>query len=161
MSLRTPTERDEILRVEHLTMRFGGLVAVDESLFLRSARRHHRDHRPERRGQDDGLQLHYRLLQAHRRTHRACAWKRRGLRGAAGRHLRRKAMGHRARWRGLSPGAHAGLRDRAHGARRPHVPEHPAVCRDDGARKPARRPAQCLERCVRLHFRRPSRPRKL
>ncbi len=37
MNLGTPTERDEILRVEYLTMRFGGLVAVDGLSF--SARR--------------------------------------------------------------------------------------------------------------------------
>ena len=37
MSLSAPAERDEILRVEHLTMRFGGLVAVDGLSF--SARR--------------------------------------------------------------------------------------------------------------------------
>ncbi|MGA9550180.1 MAG: ATP-binding cassette domain-containing protein [Rhodomicrobium sp.] len=37
MSLSAAAERDEILRVEHLTMRFGGLVAVDGLSF--SARR--------------------------------------------------------------------------------------------------------------------------
>src|SRR5271157_352504 len=37
MSVSAPVERDEILRVEHLTMRFGGLVAVDDLTF--SARR--------------------------------------------------------------------------------------------------------------------------
>src|SRR5271166_468620 len=37
MSSRAPTQQDEILRVEHLTMRFGGLVAVDGLSF--SARR--------------------------------------------------------------------------------------------------------------------------
>src|SRR5271166_3123558 len=37
MSSRAPTQQDEILRVEHLTMRFGGLVAVDRLSF--SARR--------------------------------------------------------------------------------------------------------------------------
>jgi branched-chain amino acid transport system ATP-binding protein len=37
MSVRAPVERDEILRVEHLTMRFGGLVAIDGLSF--SARR--------------------------------------------------------------------------------------------------------------------------
>ncbi len=37
MSGRAPTEQDEILRVEHLTMRFAGLVAVDGLSF--SARR--------------------------------------------------------------------------------------------------------------------------
>ena len=33
MSVSAPVERDEILRVEHLTMRFGGLVAVDDVSF--------------------------------------------------------------------------------------------------------------------------------
>ena len=37
------------------------------------ARRHHGADRPERRRQDDRLQLHHRLLQADRRAHRACA----------------------------------------------------------------------------------------
>jgi branched-chain amino acid transport system ATP-binding protein len=37
MSVRPPAERDEILRVERLTMRFGGLVAIDGLSF--SARR--------------------------------------------------------------------------------------------------------------------------
>jgi branched-chain amino acid transport system ATP-binding protein len=37
MSVRTPVERDEILRVERLTMRFGGLLAIDGLSF--SARR--------------------------------------------------------------------------------------------------------------------------
>ena len=37
MSLSAPLEKDELLRVEHLTMRFGGLVAIDGLSF--SARR--------------------------------------------------------------------------------------------------------------------------
>jgi len=37
MSMRAPVDRDEILRVERLTMRFGGLVAIDGLSF--SARR--------------------------------------------------------------------------------------------------------------------------
>ena len=47
-------------------MRFGGLVAIDDLSLRRAARRHHRDHRPERRRQDHGVQLHHRLLQADR-----------------------------------------------------------------------------------------------
>ena len=62
---------DPLLKVEHLTMRFGGLVAVDDLSFAAPARRHHRADRPERRRQDHGLQLHHRLLQADRGPHRA------------------------------------------------------------------------------------------
>ena len=53
-----------LLEVEHLTMRFGGLVAVDDVSFAARRREITGDHRPERRRQDDGLQLHHRLLQA-------------------------------------------------------------------------------------------------
>ena len=54
--------------VEHLTMRFGGLVAVDDLSFDGAARRHHRADRAERRRQDHRVQLHHRLLQADRRA---------------------------------------------------------------------------------------------
>ena len=50
--------------VEHLTMRFGGLVAVDDVSFDAGPAPDHRHHRPERRRQDDGVQLPHRLLQA-------------------------------------------------------------------------------------------------
>ena len=59
-------QSDPILTVEHLTMRFGGLVAVDDLSFDGRPRRHHRADRPERRRQDHGVQLHHRLLQADR-----------------------------------------------------------------------------------------------
>jgi hypothetical protein len=57
---------DPILTVEHLSMRFGGLMAINDLSFEAGARRHHGAHRPERRRQDHGLQLHHRLLQADR-----------------------------------------------------------------------------------------------
>ena len=60
-----------LLDVEHLTMRFGGLVAIDDLSFCGRARRDHRHHRPQRRRQDHGLQLHHRLLQADQRAHAA------------------------------------------------------------------------------------------
>ena len=56
-----------LLDVEHLTMRFGGLVAIDDSSFT-AQRADHRDHRPERRRQDHGVQLPHRLLQADGRS---------------------------------------------------------------------------------------------
>ena len=48
-------------------MRFGGLKAVDELSFEARTRRHHRRHRPQRRRQDDGVQLHHRILPPDRR----------------------------------------------------------------------------------------------
>ena len=56
-----------LLSVEHLTMRFGGLIAIDDLSFSARARRDHRHHRPQRRRQDHRLQLHHRILQADRR----------------------------------------------------------------------------------------------
>ena len=58
---------DPILKVEHLSMKFGGLVAIGDLSFQRQARRDHRADRPERRRQDHRVQLHHRLLQADRR----------------------------------------------------------------------------------------------
>ena len=62
---------DILLRVEHLTMRFGGLVAVNDLSFAAARGRDHRADRPERRRQDHRVQLHHRLLQADRGPHRA------------------------------------------------------------------------------------------
>ena len=53
-----------MLSVTGLTMRFGGLKAVDDLSFEARGRRHHRRDRPERRRQDHGVQLHHRLLPA-------------------------------------------------------------------------------------------------
>ena len=65
-------DADPILDVDALTMRFGGLLAVDACRLQRAARRHHRADRPERRRQDHGLQLHHRLLPPDRRHASAC-----------------------------------------------------------------------------------------
>ena len=124
-------------------MRFGGLIAIDDLSFQRRARRDHRHHRPQRRRQDHGLQLHHRLLQADQRTHGCCAsaarrrptrWPRSRARAGAG--VGPPAGGD------LPAGAHARLRDRGQGPRRPHLPEHPPVLRHDGAGEPDRRAAQ-------------------
>ena len=53
-----------ILSVEHLSMRFGGIVAVDDLSFNAGRAQDHRADRAERRRQDHGVQLHHRLLQA-------------------------------------------------------------------------------------------------
>ena len=49
-------------------MRFGGLIAVDRLSLRRGRDEITGDHRPERRRQDDGVQLPDRLLPAERRT---------------------------------------------------------------------------------------------
>ena len=55
---------DGILSVDGLTMRFGGIVAVNDLSFGAGASENHRADRTERRRQDHGVQLHHRLLQA-------------------------------------------------------------------------------------------------
>ena len=75
--LMASRRRHRCCAVEHLTMRFGGLVAVDDLSFDGAARRDHRADRPERRRQDHRVQLHHRLLQADRGPHRAAPRRRR------------------------------------------------------------------------------------
>ena len=64
---------DHILSVDHLSMRFGGIVAVNDLSFGAERQEDHRADRPERRRQDHGVQLHHRLLQADQRQHPADA----------------------------------------------------------------------------------------
>ena len=109
-----------LLEVEHLTMRFGGLVAVDDVSFAARPREITGDHRPQRRRQDHGLQLHHRLLQADRRPAHRCT-------AASGSYLLERMDG---------------PRDRPEGQGRAHLPEHPPVPRHDGAGEPDGRAAQ-------------------
>ncbi len=55
-------QTDPILTVDHLSMRFEALVAVNDLVVHGRARRDHGPHRSERRRQDHRLQLHHRLL---------------------------------------------------------------------------------------------------
>ena len=111
-------------------MRFGGLVAVDDLSFARAARRHHRADRAERRRQDHGVQLHHRLLQADRGPDPA---------GASGRRARSCSS------------ACSIFRIAKRGARRAHLPEHPAVSRHDRAGEPAGGAAQRADAGLGLH----------
>ena len=104
-----------------------------------AARRDHRADRPQRRRQDDGVQLHHRLLQADRRHDHADQ-------------PRRQAVPARAPARLPDPGQGEG------GA---HLPEHPPVFRHDAAREPAGRAAQQADAGVGLHGARPARLRRL
>ena len=56
-----------VLHVEHVTMQFGGVVAVNDLSHGRLRRRDRRADRPEWRRQDHGLQLHHRRLRADQR----------------------------------------------------------------------------------------------
>ena len=132
------------------------------SVLQRRARRHHRADRPQRRRQDHRLQLHHRLLQADARAASPCARRpRRQERCATPSPRRGKRHARAAVGRHLSARAHARFRDRREGARRAHVPEHPPVLRHDGARKPARRAAQCADARLRLVDPRPARPARV
>ena len=53
-----------LLKTEQMTKRFGGLVAVDSLDLEVEQRRDPLDHRPQRRRQDHGLQLHHGVLPA-------------------------------------------------------------------------------------------------
>ena len=128
---------EPILTVEHLTMRFGGLVAVDDLSFQRTARRDHRPHRPERRRQDHRVQLHHRLLQADRGHDPAGACRRLELSCSSACSI------------SASP---------QHAQGRAHLPEHPAVPRHDRAGKPDRRAAQHADAASGFTFARPARP---
>ncbi len=150
-----------ILTVENLTMRFGGLDRGQRLLLHRRARRHHRADRAERRRQDDRVQLRHRLLQADRRAPRARPRRRRDRGGHRGRHARQRPQRGDGERRALPARAHAGPRDRPQGARRPHLPEHPAVPGHDGAREPAGRPPQSADAGERLDGARPDRRAEL
>ena len=52
----------EVLKVTDISKNFGGVAAVDRLLDDPAGERDHGDHRPQRRGQDDGLQPHHRRL---------------------------------------------------------------------------------------------------
>ena len=51
----------ELLRVENVSRRFGGLLAVDAASFTARSRPHHGADRPERRRQDHAVRDHHRL----------------------------------------------------------------------------------------------------
>ena len=121
--------------VEHLTMRFGGLVAIDDVSFRRRGPADHGHHRPQRRRQDHGLQLPDRLLQADRRTPHAL------------RHSRGTGIPARNAWKASS--------HRPKRRRRAYLPEHPPVPADDRAGEPDRRPAQQADARLGLHRLRP------
>ena len=106
------------------------------SVVRRPARRDHRADRAERRRQDHGVQLHHRLLQAERRPDPP-------------RPSRRPRV---------PAGAAARLPHRQARARRPHLPEHPAVPRHDRAGEPGGGAAQRADGGVGLHLRRAARP---
>ena len=98
---------DALLRVEDISKRFGGLLAVDKASFTAMPGAHHRADRAERRRQDHAVLDHLRLPAAERRPH-----------------LLRRRRHHR---RAAAPAGAA--------RHRPHLPDRAAVRRPDRARE--------------------------
>ncbi len=107
-------------------------------LLRRREEQDHRHHRPERRGQDHGLQLHHRLLQPDGRPPRAA---------------RRRPR--------LPARAHGRLPDRAEGAGGADLPEHPPVSQHERAGEPAGGAAQRADARIRHDPARPARRAEL
>ena len=60
---------EEVLTLDQITMAFGGVVALNDVSFTVHRGPDLRDHRAERRRQDDAVQLRDRRVPAHRRRH--------------------------------------------------------------------------------------------
>ncbi len=119
-----------LLTATNVTKVFGGLVAVEDVTFEVPERVDRLDHRPERRGQDDLLQHAHRAVPADLRPGQ----------------LRRQE-------RDRAP-----ARPDHEGRDGPHVPEHPPVRHDDGARERDGRPERAHARgAVRLDLPRAAR----
>ena len=110
---RRPTAREaEPLVAEDLTVRFGGITALEDVSFTVEPRHDPRDHRPQRRGQVDVAERADRRLRADR--------------------------GHRPLRRPRADRPAAAPHRQAR--RQPHVPEHRALADGDGRGQPAARP---------------------
>ena len=147
-------QTDPILKVEHLTMRFGGLVAINDAVLRGRARRDHRAHRPERRRQD-----HASSTASPASTSRPRAGSRWRSSPAAVRRPSRPSTRERRAASAAGSSSSSGCRTtRSPRTRpgRPHLPEHPPLRRHDRAREPDRRPAQPLMVASGLHDRRHS-----
>ena len=112
-SIGTRDRRRPLLEVADVTVRFGGITALDQVSFAVERGQHRRPDRPERRRQDDAVQLPVAPLQLQRGADRV---------------------------RGPLAARHAAARHRR-ARHRPHVPEPRALPDDERAReRPARRP---------------------
>ena len=130
-------QTDPLLVVEHLTMRFGGLVAVNDLSFNVGRGDITALIGPNGAGKTTVFNC---VTGFYKPTEGRLALARQGIAAAADVERLTALAGaqRRARRRRSVPArAHARPRDRLARAGRPHVPEHPAVPGHDGAREPA------------------------
>ena len=134
-----------LLTVENLTMRFGGLVAVNAFSFTVGRGDITALIGPNGAGKTTVFNC---VTGFYKPTEGRLALARDGVvddGGRRGGHPRQRPPRHDRERRALPARAHAGLRDLPPGARRAHLPEHPPVPGHDGARKPAGRPPQSAD----------------
>ena len=142
---------DTLLQVEHLTMRFGGLVAVDDLSFAARQGNITALIGPNGAGKTTVFNCitgFYKPSEGRigLRHGDSSVWGELETLTDSGKRRLARAQRH-----ALPARAHAGISRHPAGARRPHLPEHPPVSRHDGAGKPAGRPAQPADAGIRLH----------
>ena len=135
----TPPSPSRCSTVEHLTMRFGGLVAVDDVSFVADAAQITAIIGPNGAGKTTVFNC---LTGFYKPTV-----------GRLTLHIRSAAGSCWNRWRATRSPSRRGWRA--------DLPEHPAVSGDDGAGEPDRRPAQQADARLGLHDLRPVRPARL
>ena len=146
-----------VLRVEHLTMRFGGLVAVDDLVFDVARGAITALIGPNGAGKTTVFNCITGFYKPTEGRHRAAARRCRDLERARSPDRQRQARHGAARRRAVPARAHARFSGGAAGARRPHIPEYPPVPRHDGAGELAGRPAQPADAGVGLYVARRAR----
>ena len=150
-----------LLAVENLTMRFGGLVAVNDFSFLAGRGDITALIGPNGAGKTTVFNC---VTGFYKPTEGRLAFARDGVatpEDIAAATLRERPPRHDGERRTFPARAHARPRDRPQGPGRPHLPEHPALPGHDRAGEPPRRASQCADARERHDGARPRRRAEL